>query len=77
MKNVYKLGGPWETKSGTKYTVKAVEDVYPYLDDGWSLSLEDMPIEGVCEDVTEDKVEIVIPKKRNKIAKALDNGIDN
>lgn len=74
MKNVYKLGGPWKTKDGTEYTVKSVSDEYPYLDDGWSLSIDTMAIEGEFEVVSE---EVVKPKKRNKIAKALEDGIDN
>lgn len=74
MKNVYKLGGPWKTKCGTEYTVKSVSYERPYLDDGWSLSIDAMAIEGEFEVISEA---VVKPKKRNKIAKALKDGVDN
>lgn len=53
MKNVFKPGGPW--KAGEiSYTVESVNDVQPYLESGWYLSLEELPIEGECEHVDEE-----------------------
>lgn len=43
MLHAYKKGGAWKSKAGQEYTVKTVNDfdVNEFLNDGWSLSLDD------------------------------------
>ena len=65
MINVFKLGGPWKTSGGIEYTVKAVNDATPYLNDNWSLSIDDIAIEGEYEEVKADT-----KKKTTKKSKA-------